>query len=148
KLLDEREDVTVILSIEKLFQMIRTLCPNSLLFLNHCARRCEIAVYLTIQILSICHDEECPVPGELPQDLLRKEDHRIALAGAFRVAKDAQFPLVGLDLLGCEDRLVHSKKLMVLCYEFCRFTFCFKQREVLDNVQKASRLTNAPNHSL
>src|SRR5439155_17724633 len=61
--------------------------------------------------------------------------------------EDPELPLVSLDLLSGRNRLVHSQKLMVLGYQLCNFPFgVTEQCEVFENIQKPSRLTNAPNH--
>lgn len=73
ELLNEREQVTVVLRIEKLFQMVRTLRPDPGFFLDHCAGQSEIPINLAVQIVPIRDDQECPVAGELPQYLLGEQ---------------------------------------------------------------------------
>ena len=58
----------------------------------------EVLVDLVVQLVPVGDDDEGPVAGDLPQDLLREEDHREALAAALRVPEDAEPPLVLLDL--------------------------------------------------
>ena len=85
--LDEREYKPVIL-FEKTLQIFTAVGPCMGLF-DH-ARIREVIVDLVVEFVPVGDDDERPVAGNLPQDLLGEEDHRVALATALRVPEDTE----------------------------------------------------------
>ena len=45
--------------------MLRTLCPDALFVFEDCSRRSKVSVDLTVEVIPIRDDYECPVAGEL-----------------------------------------------------------------------------------
>src|SRR6185369_15936193 len=93
KLLDQREDVPVVF-LQKLLQVL-TILGLHLVFSDRPCRS-ELLVDLAVQLLAIRHDQEGPVACDLPEDLLRKKDHREALTAPLRMPKNAEAALVRL----------------------------------------------------
>ena len=149
ELLDQREDVAVVFGVQQLLQMFGTLGPDPVFLLNHGSRGGEIPVNLAVQIFAVGDDEERPVAGELPQNLLGEEDHRVAFAGALRVPEDAELALVRLDLLRGGDGVVHAEELMVLGDQLVGLALgLIEQREVLHEIEQARLVADAPDHGL
>jgi hypothetical protein len=76
ELLDQREDIAPVFR-EQCAQMLRRRRARVLL---HDPCGTKLFVCLLIEILSICDDDESPVPRHRPQHLLREEHHRNGLA--------------------------------------------------------------------
>ena len=121
ELLDQREHVAVVFLIQHPLQALAAVGPDPLLVFQHRSGVGEVAVNLPVQIFTVGDDHERPVAGDLPQNLLAEEDHRIALAGTLRVPEDAELALVGLDVLHGGDGIVHAKELVVLGDELGEF---------------------------
>jgi hypothetical protein len=91
----------VVFCVQERFEMLRTLCPKAFLVFEDRTRRGEVAIDLSIKVIQMRNNYECPVAGEFPQDFLREENHRETLAGALRVPEHAELALLFLDLLCC-----------------------------------------------
>src|SRR5438128_2503362 len=94
--------------------MLATAGPHLILRLTNSVGARKILVYLIVQVFAVSDHKESPITRKLAQNLLREEDHRIALAAALRVPEDAKLPLILSNLLSRRDRPVHSQVLMIL----------------------------------
>src|ERR1039457_3123897 len=129
--------------------MLGTLRPDVLFLLNHRAGRCEVFVYLAVEVFAVGDDEERPVAGDLPQHLLRKEDHGETLARTLRVPEDANLSLVLLYLLYGIQSTVHAEELMVLRYQLRGLPLPLAEyREVLHEVEQPCFVAHTPDDGL
>ncbi len=79
------------------------------------ARRNEVLVDLIVQLATIGHDDERPVPRHLAQHLLREVNHRDALPAPLRVPEDAETAPALPDLRQCCQRVGNPEILVVFC---------------------------------
>ena len=111
------------------------------------ARRGELLVRLIIEVVSVGHDHEGPVPRQGAEHLLGEEDHRHRLARALRVPEDAELRwrcsrLVGAlsEFLQATQRVVHTEVLVVASDELDEPAGqLLEEREVADDVEEAVR---------
>ena len=128
--------------------MLGAVGPDPLSVFEHRPRLGEVAVDLAVKVITVGDDHERPVAGELPQDLLREEDHRVALAGALRVPEDAELALIVLDLLDGGDGIVHAEELVVLGDELVQIALrLVVDREVLNEVKELRVVRRRPGSS-
>ena len=71
--LDEGEDVAMIFA-QKLSEVLDVFRMDFLQMPDATDTR-EILVELVVQLFAVCHEDKCPVAGNLSQHLLGEEDH-------------------------------------------------------------------------
>ena len=95
KLLDQREDIPVIAPQQVTQLRAAPRVADPALGFAHRAHHFEGLRDLVIQLDPVGHDDERPVALDMPQDLLREEDHRQALPRSLGVPKDTATSMAG-----------------------------------------------------
>src|ERR1700720_3149982 len=76
--------------LQELLEMFAALRSDVLLGFGNCAHARKVPINLVVKVFAICDNDERPITGHLAQNLLRKENHRIALAASLRVPENSQ----------------------------------------------------------
>ena len=102
----------------------------------------NVAVELVVELRPIGDHHERPVAGLAPQDLLREEQHREALARALRVPEDAEpARRASLGSRSARDRGIDAENLVVLGEDLDQAARALEIcDEVLDHVEQPRRL--------
>lgn len=101
---------------------------------------CKGLVDLLIQFLTVCDDQEGPVPFEFTEDLLAEKNHGETFTTALGVPEDPEPTLVVLDGSYGLYSPVNTEILMVLGYLLGEAsTGLFEHREVFNQVKEVVR---------
>src|SRR6476646_10566766 len=105
---------------------------------------------LVIQLDPVGHYDERPVPRYPAQDLLGVEHHRQALAGSLGLPEDAASPMPFFPRAkGGRDGIVDAQDLVILRNNLDQTGAALREeREVLDQIEQALRITGAAEHYL
>jgi hypothetical protein len=148
ELVHQREDVAVVAAQQ--FAQVRAAGGVAFVArsLAHGAGGLEGPGDLLVQFDAVGDHHKGPVAGQLPQHLLREEDHRKALAAALRLPEHAAAPMAQLARLQHRgDGVIDAEELVVLADDLDQPGLVFgKQREVLDQIEQAAAVAGAAQH--
>ena len=137
--MDEREDITMVFA-KQLPQLRPALGVALVAFrLADRATGLERLGNLIVQLNTIRHHNEGPIPGNLAEDFLGEEHHREAFARALRLPEDARSSVALLSGGQCGgDGIVHAEVLVILAEHFDQSRLVLgEQREVFEQIQEA-----------
>ena len=133
----------------QLAHQIRTAGSHELLTLGFSQQTAGFkgAAYLLVQFVAICQYHDGWRALKLPTDLLRQEEHGIALAGALRMPKHTQLAITQLTIGVCLHSGIHAQVLMVPGQNLYRFSIgMIVEDEVFKQVKEVLLFADAPQH--